>query len=89
MSLETDEQFFQDIPEAPERRMTDKIDEPIFLVRFPAEIKSFYMQRCADNKRVTESVSGLNNNKIDTDCRNILLCEKPQILSMQNVSHVK
>ena len=34
--------------------------QPIFLCRFPAEIKSFYMARCPDDKRVTESVSLCN-----------------------------
>ena len=48
---------FQDIPEAPERKMTDEINEMIFLIKFPVEIKSFYMQRCDDDKRLTESVS--------------------------------
>ncbi len=49
--------YFQDIPEAPERKMTDQINEPIFLCRFPVEIKSFYMQKCPEDRRLTESVS--------------------------------
>lgn len=39
--------------------MTDEINRPIFLTHFPAEIKSFYMQRAEDDKRVTESVDVL------------------------------
>ncbi|XP_048583450.1 asparagine--tRNA ligase, cytoplasmic isoform X2 [Nematostella vectensis] len=49
-------EFGEDIPEMPERKMTDQINEPILLCRFPVEIKSFYMQKCDDDRRLTESV---------------------------------
>lgn len=43
----------------PERRMTDAINEPIMLCRFPSGIKSFYMSKCPENKELTESVDVL------------------------------
>lgn len=52
-------EFGEDIPEMPERKMTDKINEPIMLCRFPVEIKSFYMPRCPEDDRLTESVDVL------------------------------
>ncbi len=63
-------QFYElgeDIPEMPERQMTDQLIEPILFCRFPAEIKSFYMQRDPQDNRLTESVhflcccSGIEN----------------------------
>jgi len=48
--------FGDDIPEGPERKMTDKIGEPILLNRFPASLKSFYMKKTDDDQRLTESV---------------------------------
>jgi asparaginyl-tRNA synthetase len=49
-------QFGDDIPEGPERKMTDQINRPIFLCKFPTEMKSFYMARCKDDPTLTESV---------------------------------
>lgn len=49
-------EFGEDIPEGPERKMTDAIGVPILLCKFPTEIKSFYMFRCPEDKRLTESV---------------------------------
>lgn len=50
-------EFGEDIPEMPERKMTDQINEPIMLTKFPAGIKAFYMSRCSEDKNLTESVS--------------------------------
>lgn len=43
----------------PERKMTDEINEPIMLCRFPANIKSFYMSKCPEDAQLTESVDVL------------------------------
>lgn len=48
-----------DIPEAPERLMTDTFNVPIFLINFPKEIKAFYMKRIQGNEKFTESVDVL------------------------------
>jgi asparaginyl-tRNA synthetase len=56
---EADYEFGEDIPESPERRMTDTINEPILLTRFPVEIKAFYMKKCPEDGRLTESVDVL------------------------------
>jgi asparaginyl-tRNA synthetase len=55
----TFDEFGEDIPEMPERKVTDKINRPIMLGRFTAEIKTFYMQRCPEDRRLTKSVDVL------------------------------
>lgn len=52
-------EFGEDIPELPERKMTDAINRPIMLCRFPHSIKAFYMSRCQENHELTESVDVL------------------------------
>lgn len=49
-------EFGEDIPEMPERRMTDAIGEPILLTGFPAHVKAFYMQKDPKDPRVAEAV---------------------------------
>ncbi|GIQ82124.1 asparagine-tRNA ligase [Kipferlia bialata] len=48
--------YGDDIPEAPERKMIDAIGEPVFLIKFPASLKSFYMKKCPGEPLLTESV---------------------------------
>ncbi|XP_058825117.1 asparagine--tRNA ligase, cytoplasmic-like [Topomyia yanbarensis] len=55
-------ELIDDIPEAPERKMTDQINEPILLCRFPANIRSFYTSKCEDDRRLTEGVDVLMPN---------------------------
>ena len=51
--------YGEDITEKPERQMTNMIGRPVFMMRFPAEMKAFYMKRCPDLPSETESVDVL------------------------------
>lgn len=48
--------FGDDIPELPERTLTDSMNCPILMTKFPTALKPFYMQRVKDDPSVTESV---------------------------------
>lgn len=48
-------QYGDDIPELAERTMVDMLGVPTFLTCFPAEMKAFYMKKCKDDPRLTES----------------------------------
>ncbi|KAA8493528.1 Asparagine--tRNA ligase, cytoplasmic [Porphyridium purpureum] len=58
-ATQTHFEFGDDIPEGPERKMTDMIGEPILMIKFPMTLKSFYMKRCPEDRALTESVDVL------------------------------
>jgi asparaginyl-tRNA synthetase len=58
----TDHVVGDDIAEAAERKMTDQINRPIFLINFPKHLKSFYMKGIPGDEDFTESVDVLMPN---------------------------
>jgi asparaginyl-tRNA synthetase len=55
-------QVGDDIAEAAERKMTDMLNVPIFLMNFPKHLKSFYMKKIDGDEDFTESVDVLMPN---------------------------
>lgn len=51
--------YGEDIPDGPERAMMKIIGEPVLMVKFPADMKAFYMKKCDDDKTLTDSVDVL------------------------------
>jgi asparaginyl-tRNA synthetase len=49
-------EYGDDILELAERTMIDMMSDPVFLIKFPAEQKAFYVQKCPDDGRLTKSV---------------------------------
>lgn len=52
-------EFGEDITDQPERAMVAKLGEFILMTHFPAQMKSFYMQRDPEDNTLTESVDVL------------------------------
>eukprot|EP00760_Papus_ankaliazontas_P018601 PhM_4_TR17554/c1_g1_i1/m.55217/K01893/NARS, asnS; asparaginyl-tRNA synthetase len=51
--------FGDDITDKSEREMVALIGKPVLLMRFPAEMKAFYMSKCEEDRTLTESVDVL------------------------------
>lgn len=73
-------EYGDDIPEAPERKMVDMIGEPVFLTHFPAEMKSFYMEKDPDNRAETLSVDLLFPNVGEVVGGSMRMWDKDELL---------
>ncbi|OLS25935.1 MAG: Asparagine--tRNA ligase [Candidatus Heimdallarchaeota archaeon LC_3] len=49
-------EYGDEITERPERQLVDALKHPVFLTKFPAEQKAFYMKRDSEDKDLTLSV---------------------------------